>query len=64
MANKRTSPTNEAGQVEGIRACWLCLDFFQQTHNLEVAQPYLLQCDRLFQPWFNNQVEDNVGLER
>ena len=38
--------------------------FVQQTHDLELAQPYLLQCDRLFQPWLNKQIGDNVGLEK
>ena len=38
--------------------------FVQQTQTLELAQLYLLQCDRLFQPWLNKQIEDNVGLEK
>ena len=65
--NKRTSPTDEAGQVEGIRACWLCLDFFQQTHDLELARPHLLQCDRLFQPCSSKKMTtapswNNIGI--
>ena len=38
--------------------------FVQQTHDLELAQYHLLQCDRLFQPWLNKQIEDNIGLEK
>jgi len=36
----------------------------QQADKRKSAQPHVFQCDRLFQPWLNKQIEDSVGLEQ